>query len=162
MKEVITHDLCDFWIKAAEGTLTLDEYRDHFDHYSSTTDHPACMKWDKLLEAFPQAKVVLSVRNADSWYDSCRATIFNLSPTPFQPWGVKIFTTLFPKFRGMHRMITAIWDRPCIKGDWSRENVIKEFHAFNEDVKKRCPKNQLLVFDVKEGRAGSIDNALPP
>ena len=153
MKEVVTYDLFDFWIQAAEGKVTIEDYRKHFDHYTSVTDHPACMKWEDLLLAFPQAKVILSVRNADSWYDSCRSTIFNIAPTPYQPWGVYCFMKLLPKFRRMHRMINAIWGDPCLKGDWSRENCIKEFLAFNEDVKKRCPKEQLLVFDVKEGIA---------
>lgn len=49
-----------------------------FDGYASTTDYPACTYWRELADHYPQAKVILSTRDADSWFASVHKTI--LSP----------------------------------------------------------------------------------
>jgi hypothetical protein len=38
-----------------------------FDGYQSTTDYPACSYWRELTDYYPDAKVVLTVRNAAGW-----------------------------------------------------------------------------------------------
>jgi hypothetical protein len=43
----------------------------------STTDYPACTYWRELADHYPEAKVVLTVRDPDSWFDSVSETIFS-------------------------------------------------------------------------------------
>ena len=49
-----------------------------FAGYSSTVDWPGAAVWRPLATAFPAAKVILTVRDAESWYDSVDQTIFRM------------------------------------------------------------------------------------
>src|SRR5271168_1050671 len=53
------------------------EWGSIFDGYQSTTDYPACSYWRELADYYPNAKVVLTVRDADSWFDSVTEPIFS-------------------------------------------------------------------------------------
>lgn len=50
-----------------------------FAGYRSSTDHPGCYYWRQLIEVYPQAKVVLTVRDPDSWFESVTQTILMLT-----------------------------------------------------------------------------------
>ncbi|WP_281407464.1 sulfotransferase family protein [Mesorhizobium sp. B2-4-9] len=45
--------------------------------YKSAVDWPTAYFWRELAEYFPDAKLILTIRNAEDWYRSARATIFN-------------------------------------------------------------------------------------
>lgn len=40
-------------------------------------DWPGCRYWRELVDQFPEAKVILTIRDFDSWYKSARTTIYN-------------------------------------------------------------------------------------
>ena len=46
-----------------------------FAGYNSTTDYPGAFFWRELAEFYPDAKVVLTVRTAESWWGSYSSTI---------------------------------------------------------------------------------------
>ena len=50
--------------------------------YEATVDWPACTFYAELMERYPDAKVLLSVRDPDRWYESTRNTIYELSSSP--------------------------------------------------------------------------------
>jgi hypothetical protein len=62
------------WLDAIDGRPDWDAI---FEGYHSTTDYPACTFWRELAEHYPRAKVVLTVRDPDSWFDSVSETIFS-------------------------------------------------------------------------------------
>jgi len=62
------------WLDVARGRPDWDTV---FDGYQSTTDYPACSYWRELAGYYPNAKIVLTVRDADSWFDSVTETIFS-------------------------------------------------------------------------------------
>lgn len=47
-----------------------------FANYRSMVDWPGSHYWRELSEYYPQAKVLLTVRSADSWFESVSKTIF--------------------------------------------------------------------------------------
>src|SRR5215470_19638616 len=53
-----------------------------FHGYRATVDWPAAAFWRELVERYPDAKVLLSLRDADRWYDSVMNTIY---PAMTQP-----------------------------------------------------------------------------
>src|SRR5215472_8003485 len=61
------------WRQAMEGELPAAEI---------LKDHPACVDWPgsyhyvELMEAFPDAKVLLSARDGEAWAKSMRSTIY--------------------------------------------------------------------------------------
>lgn len=94
MSEVIENDHVNFWLNMNEGKMDQAQIREHFSRYATTTDYPACVYWKELLKAYPNAKVVLSVRSSESWCKSVNETIYRMNPdNPKKALGVVIMHT---------------------------------------------------------------------
>ncbi|KRA83807.1 sulfotransferase family protein [Altererythrobacter sp. Root672] len=125
------------WLDVIEGRPDWDAV---FDGFESTTDYPACTYWRELAEHYPEAKVVLSVRDADSWFDSVTETIFSqgmqasLAGSPLE---TMMQGVVFDRFKG-----GDILDREFMT-DW--------FVRRNQAVCDALPPERLLVFSPKEG-----------
>lgn len=138
MVEVFTHpDSVPLWIAAGDGRPDWDAI---FDGYEAMVDHPGCGYWRQLMDHYPDAKVLHTVRDPDKWFDSTQATIFNPDrPPPPEGSPMRTFMEqLFAWYGGdMH-------DRAFMTGFFRRHT---------EQVVATVPKDRLLVFDVKEGWA---------
>src|SRR2546421_58284 len=66
-------DLVPTWRRALDGDVSWPEV---FDGFGSSVDWPGSYFYRELVEAYPDAKVVLSVRDADGWARSMRDTIW--------------------------------------------------------------------------------------
>jgi hypothetical protein len=60
------------WSDALSGTA---DWREIFDGFESTVDWPGSFHYRQLIEAYPDAKVLLSVRSGESWARSMNETI---------------------------------------------------------------------------------------
>ena len=75
MKEVLVDsEQIALWRSAAQGDLP--EWEEAFAGYNSAVDWPTAYFWRELSEYYPDAKVLLTVRSADSWHESMTNTIF--------------------------------------------------------------------------------------
>src|SRR5215207_3461489 len=54
------------------------DWRPLLDGFQAIVDWPGAYFWRELTAAHPDAKVILTVRDPERWYDSIRATIFSL------------------------------------------------------------------------------------
>ena len=155
MTEVFAHpEHTGFWISAWrrepadwDGVLGV---------YEATMDWPACTFYGELMERHPDAKVILSVRDPERWYESVRNTIYELSViVPRHPI-YRIGYTLVRLFvlRGPGNIDLAdeiIW-QGTFDGRFEDENhAIEVFERHNAEVQQRVPENRLLVYDVKSG-----------
>src|SRR5690242_16732742 len=61
------------WLEAAGGNPDWDAI---FAGFNSTSDYPSASYWRELADFYPEAKVVLTTRNPDTWFDSVKDTIF--------------------------------------------------------------------------------------
>ena len=110
----------------------------------------------------PKAKVVLSVRdNAEAWINSARDTIFaHLLGSPNAPlahtWPISALAAQIPllPFKHFHKL-HQVFDRKIWLGktaDWSNdESVAKMYYDWIAHVKRIVPKDQLLIYNVKQG-----------
>ncbi len=76
MKEVTTPQQNQYWLAAAMGQVM--EWDRVFDGYGSCIDWPAAFFWRELSEYYPDAKILLTVRDSESWYQSMENTIFKV------------------------------------------------------------------------------------
>ena len=114
-----------------------------FQNYEATVDMPACIYYEQLMQEFPDAKVLLNVRDPDKWYDSFAAlkgTMVQLRP----------ISRFIPKLGKFVRFGDALLGS-VFSGDASKENCIRVFNAHNEVVQQTVPKGRLLVFRVQYG-----------
>lgn len=124
------------WLDVVGGKPNWDAV---FDGYQSTTDYPACTYWRELASHYPRAKVVLTVRDADSWFDSVSETIFSekmQGSLVGSPVGAMMNGTIFDAFGG------RVKDRAFMT-DW--------FTRRNQQVIDALPPERLLVFSPKQG-----------
>lgn len=126
----------DLWLDAANGNADWDAI---FDGYAATVDFPASNYWRELAEMYPDAKVLLSLRDPEKWYASTQETIFSPTLQKFQEgtkWG---------------RMIKATIDDHLGGRMNDRDSLIEAFNSHNEAVRSAFGEDRLLVFEAKQG-----------
>lgn len=135
-----------FWQRALERKLAGEptDWGAVFGNYQATLDWPGCTFYRELMEAYPDAKVLLTTRDPESWYASAHATIYQSNHMEEE--------TLPPPMRPFIRMVKALlWDY-SLEGDFEdKARAIEIFNAHNEEVKRTVPAEKLLVYSVKEG-----------
>ena len=126
--------------------------------YQATVDWPGCTFYEELMERHPDAKVLLSVRDPERWYESARQTIYELSKlstgSPFSRLGFALISQLaFGGFKtGQGPMAKEIIFQGTFDGRFEdKDHAIGVFDRHNEEVQRRVPKERLLVYEVKEG-----------
>jgi hypothetical protein len=128
-----------------------------FAAYGATTDWPGAFFWRELAAAHPEAKVVLSVRDPDRWYDSVRRTIYRtrglLGPAPVAR-GLGAAAPLVPYAPDAPRVADrAIWDGTFGGRFGDRRHALAVFAAHSATVRRAIAPERLLVFDVRQGWA---------
>lgn len=152
MLKVFKYSHADFWRRAYLGEkVDFDEVFGP-NKVRASCDFPSAYLWKEQLKKYPDAKVILTVRDPEKWYESCMKTIFvMMAGNPNAPLGVKVVNFLgmgpIPGFIPMTRAMNA----KVFKGNIFERSVIEEFKAYNESVKADCPKDKLLVFEVSQG-----------
>ena len=159
MVEVFKTNSFDFWTRASnKEKISPEEYKEVLRGYIGTTDNPASMLWEELLEVYPDAKVVLYERDPESWYKSVKETIMCLAPYTSY-WGVRVIMNTVN--RPMGKLLRATWGIWC--GDYNlvarkdfetnKALLIDYYLKYNKRVKARCPADKLLLFNIKDGWA---------
>ena len=126
-----------------------------FSGYRSGVDFPLCMYYLELAEYYPDSKVILSIRDAESWYDSVFSTIFSFDPGLVVKLKIFLFMPFSAIARNLFKVILlnnkSIWVK-LFEGKFKdREYAIRNYNAHIEAVKKNIPPERLLVYEVKEG-----------
>jgi hypothetical protein len=141
-----------YWEQLARGEKP--DYDKLFDGYQSAVDFPAAIYYREFMQQYPNAKVVLSYRDADKWYQSASTTIFK--PLPQILFPLTRFLGLFNKNLSYFPRIFKLVVDPLFDGFMQgkkddREFMINMYNQWVADVKKNVPAEKLLVFEAKEG-----------
>ena len=120
-----------------------------FDGFRATVDWPGCTFYDRILAAYPSAKVILSVRDPEKWYASAERTIYALKEAASRGALEGDGPGAPPEVLGMIR--TLIWDTTFEDRFADKDFAISVFEKHNEAVKQHVPADQLLVWEVAEG-----------
>jgi hypothetical protein len=146
------------WLDAARRKRAGEpiDWRPLFDGYRATVDWPGAYFWRELTAAHPNAKVILTVRDPDRWYDSTRSTIYAASEartaTPPARLLSGLLAWLNPRAgRGFRTVQETVWDGTMEGKFLDRDEALRIFAAHNQEVQETVPADRLLVFDVKQG-----------
>ena len=132
------------WDAAARGEPV--DWDRLFAGYRATVDLPGCVFYRELLEKYPEAKVILTVRDPERWYDSARQTIY-FARTAFPKWAA----WLNPRMGAFQRMIDRLWDGMFRGRFEDRAFAIDAFNRHNEQVRRDVPADRLLVYEISQG-----------
>lgn len=134
------------WIDAAAGKPDWDTI---FQGFRATCDFPSTAFYADLMVKYPNAKVVLSVRNPESWYKSVFETIW--SPIGMEHhWAfwIKSESRLFQRMcKGWRAKILGVPEIPIT----DKEGIIRAFNDWNAKVKATVPADRLLIHEAKDG-----------
>ena len=114
--------------------------------YRATVDVPSCLFYRELMEKYPEAKVILTVRQPERWYESTHQTIY-YSRDAFPKWAA----AFNPRIRAFRRMVDRLWDRMFRGRFEDRAFAIDVFNRHNEQVIRDVPAERLLVYEVNQG-----------
>ena len=148
MQEVFrnpTH--ASIWRAAAEGKPV--DWDALLEGYQATVDWPGCTFYQELMERYPDAKVLLNVRDPDAWYKSMTDTVYRVSRPSFPR---SLVPLVVPPLRRLIRMVkTLIWQNTFDNRFEDKVYALKVFNDHIAEVKRTVPAEKLLVYEVKEG-----------
>lgn len=121
------------WRAIAAGARP--DWDEVFTGWRSTVDWPSALFWRELAGYYPEAKVILTVRDPASWYTSFSATI--------QPHVV----TGDPESIGCRLIGERVFGG---RAD-DRAHAIAVYERNNAEVQAAIPAERLLVFRLGEG-----------
>ena len=110
--------------------------------YQATVDIPMSLHYRELMRAYPEAVVLLNVRDPDRWFDSWQA-LWSALEEVRDPNKIVRHHKLLP-------LMDAIVNRH-FGGKIERDSNIKIFNAHIEAVRRDVPAHKLLEFKVTEG-----------
>lgn len=129
----------DTWGEAYAGTLP--DWHVFFDGYVASVDWPAAPFWRELSAAFPDAPILLSVRDVDAWWKSASRTIFIALATYFAPTA---------EDNGWTRMGRGMMEH--FSPEWFDEASAKAAYlAYNEHVRATAPAGRLVEWTAGDG-----------
>ncbi|HKJ72815.1 MAG TPA: sulfotransferase [Alphaproteobacteria bacterium] len=121
-----------------------------FEGYNSTVDAPSCFVYRELAEFYPDARVILTLRDPDRWFESTQRTIAapgyreQLAKTPIGKLTAGMTSYQVRKRAGT----TSGTDARKLQ---EREAMIASYHAHNDEVRRVIAPERLLEYEVKQG-----------
>jgi len=135
MYEVLPHeDRVQLWRAISKGQRA--DWDNIFTDYRATVDWPAAYYWRELSEHFPHAKIILSLRDPDSWYASMDKTILEVVRSSQDTESLGAYLVGQKVFGGRFD---------------DRQSVIDAFNQNTKDVQATIPKDRLLTYNLGDG-----------
>ena len=147
---------CDMWLEALDAKYSNKgrsfgrrEYDQLLGHCSAVTDTPCIIFYAELMDAYPEAQVILVKRQFESWYRSFQVVIDGW----FAPSFV-FLATLDPQWMGricrLARSILKNQFRAENKQEFSK-NAKGVYENHYEKVKSVTAKHNLLEYELGSG-----------
>ncbi|HEX5741726.1 MAG TPA: sulfotransferase [Pilimelia sp.] len=159
MLEVISHPAyVDHWAPLADGAAP--DWETTFAGYRAAVDWPASHYWRELAAAYPDAKVVLTVRDPATWYPSMRMLMAGPPPLPGGASPADLPEPARSALGGLRRMepLLNLMGRSHFGPQWrygtdmdDEAAAVAAFTRHADTVRAALPADRLLVFDVRQG-----------
>ena len=142
MAEVAAHpEHVDLWRRAWRGE---DPWAEIFADYGAAVDWPAAAFWPRLMDHYPEAFVLLSLRDGASWFKSATDTIFRSMREGLASGNATLQERLL--------MAKEIIVDGTFGGDLSdRKAAIAAYEANIAKVRATVPEDRLIQVDARDG-----------
>ncbi|WP_067963220.1 sulfotransferase family protein [Nocardiopsis trehalosi] len=130
-------DDADLWHDALDGR---PDWPALLTGYQAAVDWPSVCFWRELCDLHRDAKVVLTVRDPDRWYDSVRNTFLTVAPD--------LLASAPPSVR---RLTRRVLEREFDGLPEDRAAAIARFERHNAEVRAAIDPGRLLIFEPAQG-----------
>jgi hypothetical protein len=144
-------DQVELWERAVDGEDIWDEV---FAGFDATVDWPGGYFYRELSERYPDAKVVLSVRDAGGWEKSFSETIVEMCHgSSLMPLLSNARAEIDPRWKRYLALVDRMfWSGTApFTGGTSPQALQEQAEAFNQNVRDAVPADRLLEWSVSEG-----------
>jgi len=139
-------DFRDHWFDVFQNGAKPDVKR-VYENADVCIDMPGNLFFEEILEAFPDCKVILSVREEDSWIESLTRHL-----DLFFAMRSNMVSMLSPTAKKMEYDLHSYLNAAIGSCNPKSTYVIrKRYRIHNHRVKSIVPADKLLVYSVKEG-----------
>lgn len=145
-------DQAQLWRRALDGEAIWPEA---FDGFAATVDWPGSFFYKELVDFYPDAKVLLSIRDAEAWERSMRETIWGLF------YGDMLIRDMSrarcrvdSKWRSYIEMMEEMWLQSGLiaqGAETTPDSMKSAMERFNAEVQESVPPERLLVWAVNDG-----------
>lgn len=155
MKELLVNPTMLHYWKTLDETGDTD-WEGLYSDYDATVDFPGYPWYKEHMKKYPDAKVILTIRDFEGWYKSVDRTVFRAGPqTPLEK--IKMIGKLLTNSRVRNvvkciKFFKKIFFADELKGKFlDKEFAKKVWEDHIVEVKAYVPQEKLLVYDVRDG-----------
>ena len=145
-------DQVELWNRALDGDASWEEI---FDGHRCTVDWPGGYFYRELMDVYPDAKVLLSVREGAAWERSFRDTIWTMCHgETLMPLLSRARAEVDPRWRSYLALVDRMFWGPqgtFAAGHEDPQRLIEQMVRHNEQVERAVPPERLLVWEVADG-----------
>ncbi|MFF3442453.1 sulfotransferase family protein [Streptosporangium sp. NPDC002721] len=152
MKEVLERpEQIRRWLALAEGRPV--SWEDLLEGYRSCVDWPSAAYWRELAGHFPEAKVVLTVRDPQRWLASMNATILARHGRGLSGRAMRGLSSLLGTDLAAFAKMTRLTVQERVFGDcWGDPaRMLRVFQEHIDEVEAAMAPGRLLRFEVGQG-----------
>jgi hypothetical protein len=135
------------WSRFVRGEADMD-WEALYADYAAAVDFPSCAYYQEIATAFPDALVILSLRDLESWAKSWQS-LWRFLPY-FQS---RLLRRLFPWVDEIADVLAKVIEERTFGGAMDPASIIATHEAHIARVKEVIPAERLLVFRVQDGWA---------
>ncbi len=132
----------DHWYRWAERPDQPPDWERILDGCVAGVDAPVCFFVEELMARYPDAKVVLTVRDPERWVTSFQS----LMRTNIRCAWMGLFSARARRFGTFGRTLGKRF-----VGKMDRETLLQRYAAHNAHIQRIVPPERLLVMRVRDG-----------
>uniref|UniRef100_H2XLT6 Sulfotransferase n=2 Tax=Ciona intestinalis TaxID=7719 RepID=H2XLT6_CIOIN len=149
--------LGDDWMRIMNNGGKVEDFKRMYKDVDVALDIPVYFFWEEIHQAFPDAKIILTLRDDESWCKSLDKQMEEMS-SKSSPLYVLVQLMTYTGFR--YYKWTTRAAEVCLgtRTKWFWQTVDKNgtiqkhvFRQHNVYVQQKAPKNKLLVYNLADG-----------
>jgi hypothetical protein len=153
LNEVNSRESHEFWTAMRDGTASKEMIVKYFRarRCAAVCDVPAILHWEKIHEAFPDAKIIITQRDPGAWHKSINTTLVPLATMVNRwSWLLQIMCVVLYQRTSQIELLKILLDQFTREELLEEDSARKFYDTWNQEIEQKC-NNNVLLFNVADG-----------
>nr|XP_002129819.1 uncharacterized protein LOC100185119 [Ciona intestinalis] len=143
------------WERILKQGGTVEDFRRMYEGVDAVVDGPCFIYWEEIMDAYPDVKIIISIRDEATWLPALKKQIDSLATDPLYVLMQVLSFSGWKYFHGMsiagHAILGSTLKWPWSTFKYNPTVWKRKYRNHNSYVLHKAPKDQLLVFNFKDG-----------